>query len=466
VKLTRSENLPAVEKFNDNPGLDIAVLAGVYFLAARLALSLAYYHPNAATVFVCSGIALASLLLRGNVLWPGIFLGASSIGFMTGGSVLTSIAIAVGYTLEALVGAGLVRRFARGPGAMDRTRDVLKFALFAGLFSTMISASVGVTSLALEGSADWNEYGWIWMTWWLGNATGVVLVTPLLLLWRSSRRLNWRRFVEVVVLVASVIAVGAAIFGGLLLKGRGYPLEFFCIPFLVWAAVRFGRRGAVSAMLALAAVAVGGTFSGTGPFASDSARETQLLLQSFLGVCAVMTLALAAEVRQRRRAEREARSLAVSDAVTGLGNYRRLVDALEIEIKRAERTNRSFAFVLLDLDDLKKINDIHGHLVGTRALCRCANILRLNTRTIDTVARYGGDEFAVILPETDREGGRQLAARIAALLAADGEEPRVSVSYGVAMWPNDGWTTEALFHAADNALYEMKRGRGGVQITA
>jgi len=193
---------------------------------------------------------------------------------------------------------------------------------------------------------------------------------------------------------------------------------------------------------------------------------SQLLLQSFLCVCAVMTLALAAEVRQRRRAEREAHLLAISDPVTGLGNYRRLVDALELEIKRSERTNRPFAFVLFDLDDLKKINDIHGHLIGTRALCRCSDILRLNSRTIDTVARYGGDEFAVILSETDREGGRQQASRIAALLAADGEQPSISVSFGVAMWPNDGRTTEALFHAADNALYQMKRGRGGVQVTA
>ncbi|HET9943770.1 MAG TPA: GGDEF domain-containing protein, partial [Terriglobia bacterium] len=159
-------------------------------------------------------------------------------------------------------------------------------------------------------------------------------------------------------------------------------------------------------------------------------------------------------------------SLAVSDPVTGLGNYRRLVDALEWEIKRAERTQRPFAFVLFDLDDLKKINDVHGHLVGTRALCRCADILRLHSRTIDTVARYGGDEFALILQETDREVGRNVAARIAALLAADGEQPPVSVSFGVAMWPNDGRTTEALFHAADNALYQMKRGRGGVQVIA
>ena len=100
-----------------------------------------------------------------------------------------------------------MRRFARGADAMDRTRDVLKFALLAGLVSTTISATVGVTSLALEGFAEWNQYGWIWVTWWLGNATGVILVSPLILLWRSSPRLNWRRFVEVVILVAGVIAM-------------------------------------------------------------------------------------------------------------------------------------------------------------------------------------------------------------------------------------------------------------------
>jgi diguanylate cyclase (GGDEF)-like protein len=456
-----------VEKLNNRSSLAIGVLAGVYFVAARLALSLAYYHANATTVWVGSGIALGVLLLRGNVLWPGIFLGAFSANFMTAGSVYTSLAIAAGYTLDALVGAWLVRRFARGADALERTRDVLKFALFGGLLSTMISPTIGVTSLALEGFAEWNSYKWVWMTWWMGNATGVVLVAPLILLWRSSPRLNWRRFVEVVILVSSVIAIGATVFGGLLLKDRSYPLEYFCFPFLVWAAFRFGRRGAVAAMLALSVAAIAGTLNGTGPFAAEeSTRVAQLLLQSFLGVCAVMTLALAVEVRQRRRAERAAHALAVSDAVTGLGNYRRLVDALEYEIKRSERTNRPFAFVLFDLDDLKKINDIHGHLVGTRALCRCADILRLNTRTVDTVARYGGDEFAVILSETDRDGGRHLASRIASRLAADGEKPAISVSFGVAMWPNDGRTTETLFDAADNALYQMKRGRGGVQVTA
>lgn len=466
MKLVRFENLPAVEKPSESSILAVAGLAAVYYIAARLAIGLAFHHSNAIPVAVpvwpCSGIALAALLLRGNSVWPGILLGSFAANFLVTGSVVASIAIGAGASAEALVGAWLVRRFARGAEAMDSTRDVLKFVFLAGLLSTMIAATAGASSLGWKGLIEWKDWGWMWMAWWLGDATGIVLIAPLILLWRSSRRSNWRRYVEVSVLVVGVVAMSAIVFGGVLLQGRRYPLEFFCIPFLIWAAFRFGRRGAVASMLALATTAIWGTRNHSGPFATEFPNESLLLLQSFLGVCGVMTLAIATDVRQRRRAEREARSLAVSDPVTGLGNYRRLVDALEREIKRAERTQRRFAFVLFDLDDLKKINDIHGHLVGTRALCRFADILRLHSRSIDTVARYGGDEFAVILPETDRSGGSQVSARIRSVLAADGEQPMVSVSFGVAMWPDDGRTTEELFHAADNALYEMKRGRGGV----
>ena len=152
--------------------------------------------------------------------------------------------------------------------------------------------------------------------------------------------------------------------------------------------------------------------------------------------------------------------LSVSDPMTGLANYRRLVDALEIEIQRSQRTGRSFSLLLFDLDRLKKINDNHGHVVGSKALCRVADILRLNSRTIDTVARYGGDEFALILPETGMNSAQEVARRICHLVARNEELPPISVSMGVAAYPKDGETLEALLGAADQALYKTKRDGG------
>lgn len=255
-----------------------------------------------------------------------------------------------------------------------------------------------------------------------------------------------------------LVPIGQIVFDGALISGsENYPLEYLCIPFLIWAAFRFGQCEAATATLVLSAVAIWGTLHGLGPFARESRNKSLLLLQAFLGVATVMTMALAAEVAERRRAESKARSLAVSDPLTGLGNYRKLIDALESEIKRSERTRRPFIFLLLDVDGLKKINGVHGHLVGSRALCRLADVLRLYCRSVDTAARYGGDEFALILPEEGAESARHVAHRIAAKLAQDGEEPLLSVSMGIAAWPQDGRTKEALMRAADRDLYEKKR---------
>jgi diguanylate cyclase (GGDEF)-like protein len=150
------------------------------------------------------------------------------------------------------------------------------------------------------------------------------------------------------------------------------------------------------------------------------------------------------------------RQLAVSDPLTGLANYRRLVDALEGEIQRSRRTGKPFSLLLFDLDGLKKINDNYGHLVGSKALCRVANVLRVNSRSIDTAARYGGDEFALILPETGMNAAQEVAGRICDRVARDGEMPPISVSVGVSAYAQDGESLETLVGAADQALYKTK----------
>ncbi len=168
------------------------------------------------------------------------------------------------------------------------------------------------------------------------------------------------------------------------------------------------------------------------------------------------SLVSAFDLTERKHAEEKVQLLAVADPLTGLGNYRQLVEALDAEVKRTGRTGRPFAVLLLDLDQLKKINDRYGHLIGSQALCRLADVLRVFCRAIDTAARYGGDEFAVILPETTAAAARLVASRIRSRLATDSLQPQLSASIGVAVYPEDGETMEALLRTADRELYGMK----------
>ncbi|MGC1186630.1 MAG: diguanylate cyclase [Candidatus Acidiferrales bacterium] len=162
------------------------------------------------------------------------------------------------------------------------------------------------------------------------------------------------------------------------------------------------------------------------------------------------------DVTKQRELENHLRQQAAKDSLTGLANYRQLVDVLDSEIKRSKRTKREFALLLFDLDHLKKINDRYGHLTGSHALCRLADALSMGCRDIDTAARFGGDEFALVLPETETDAAQLVTDRIRHSFANDGGDPKLSVSAGIAGYPKDGETIESLLAAADVALYAMK----------
>jgi diguanylate cyclase (GGDEF)-like protein len=437
-------------------------VAATYYAAGKLGLRLAFIHPSSTPVWPPTGIALALLLLFGQRLAPGIFLGAFLVNVTTAGSIATSLGIATGNTLEALVGAYLVNRFANGRKSFARAQDTFRFAILAGLLSTTVSATFGATSLSLGGFASWVNFRPIWLTWWLGDAAGDVVIAPVLILWISNARVRWRstQLVELLVLMGCLVLVSEIVFGGSFFpRTKNYPLEYLCIPVLIWAAFRFGQREAATATLVLSAIAIWGTLHGFGPFVRGSANESLLLLQAFMAVVAVLTISLAALSAERHRAEDQLLHLSVTDSLTGLANHRRLLEVLEAEMKRAGRTGRSFAVLLLDLDGLKRINDQYGHSTGSRALCRLADALRHSCRSIDTAARYGGDEFAIVIPESGSDAAQEVAHRIWERLAQDREVPPLSVSIGAAVYPHSGQTIEMVLSVADRALYAMKRGR-------
>jgi signal transduction histidine kinase len=293
--------------------LTLAAVFGVYVVAGKLGLSLAFVHANASPVWPPTGIALAALLTLGYRVWPAIFAGAFCVNITTAGSVATSFGIAGGNTLEALLGAYLVDRYANGARAFDHSQDVFKFAGFAAILSTMVSATIGVTSLALTGYAAWVDFDQIWLTWWLGDASGVLIFAPALVLWardwRSDR--SQGRLLEAAALWFTTILIGLAVFGeGLSRFGlMTLPLTFLCTPPLVWAAVRFRQLEAAMLVAVLSGIAIWETLHGFGPFASATANEALLLLQVFMGTVSVMVISAGALVEERRRVEREREEL-------------------------------------------------------------------------------------------------------------------------------------------------------------
>jgi diguanylate cyclase (GGDEF)-like protein len=432
-------------------------LALLYTAAGKLGLRLGIVNPSASPVWAPTGIAIAAFVVVGVRIWPAIFAGALFYNLTTAGSLVTSLGIATGNTLEGVIGASLVLRWANGAQAFERGRDVIRFTALAGLVATTISPTIGVTSLALSGYAPWSEFGPIWFTWWLGDAAGALLVAPPLILWSVEPRVTWSRakVVEVAALLTTLVLLCALAFGPV----GGPSLGFLCIPVLIWAALRFGPREASTAVTLLAAVAVAQTVGAVQSLGRAEANAQLLLLQTFMAVTSVTTLVLAAVVAERSRGEERLRELATTDPLTGLANYRGLLAILEAEMKRSSRTERSFALLFFDLDNLKGINDRRGHLVGNRALCRLAESIQSTCRAIDTPARFGGDEFVVILPETGEAEALMVAQRARTHLAADSERPALSTSVGVALFPRDGDTAEQLLGTADRALYGMKKAR-------
>jgi len=247
------------------------------------------------------------MLLLGYRVWPAIFVGAFLVNVTTAGNAATSFAIAAGNTLEAVAGAWLVNRFAGGKNICDRPQGVFKFALAAAI-STIISPAFGVSSLAIAGFANWTDYSAIWLTWWLGDVTGDLVLTPLIVLWSAGAKRHWheKEALEVGTLLLLLVLLSGVVFGGWLqISSKNYPITFVCGPIVIWMAFRFTQRETATGIFILCAIAVWGTLRGFGPFVQQTENESLVALQSWISVLMITAMALSAGMAERRRIEEE-----------------------------------------------------------------------------------------------------------------------------------------------------------------
>jgi len=446
----------------------IVLITGAYFLAGIIGLRFASVHVSASPVWAPAGMAIALLVLFGTSNWPAILAGSFLVNFTTAGSLVTSASVAVGNTLEAILGAWLLQRFAHGVQAFESPPNILKSAL-AGFLSPTVSATIGVTTLLLSQDVSLEEFAVIWLTWWMGDATGILIITPAILLWAQHPRIGWnrRQRFELGLLFLVLLVTCAVIFGPLMNTGHKYPLQFLLVPIMIWAAFHFGPRETATLTVLLAGWATFGTINGRGPFASESQNEALLLGQAFLAVNSVMTLALAAAVQQNKDAE--ARFLDQAERLVNKrtqellhtqGRLRTMVQTLTLteqrERKRMAGELHDYLAQLLVLGKMK-LSNMHAQIqnIGGSAATLFQEIEQTFSKALD----YTRTLMAELSPPVLHELGLPTALQwLADQMKKD--RLRVEVRLGTSHLPLPEHQAILLFHSVRELLLNVAKHAG------
>ena len=364
--------------------IQLALLALCYALFARASLLLAFAHTNATPVWPPSGIAFAAIVLMGYRAWPAIMVGAFAANIasfhanglpLNGTVVLASTAIAAGNTLEALVGAWLIRRHADVTQPIGQLQNVYKFALIA-MVMCLVSSGIGASTLVLCGLAPAGAYATVMLTWWVGDTAGVLLVTPAIVIWWLDRlpAWSWRGALEAALSLAVVLALIAIVFF------RDYSaddhlgwLPYLFVLCVAWASYRHGLRGASTVYLCAAAGAVLGTVNGLGPFAVGTLNDALISLDSFVVLCSLIGMVLCADASERKRLRASVQEHSAAQWATlligvGLTVLVWHLVALETERRALERFNADGEDIAQRI--AQRMNLYESGLRGAQALFR------------------------------------------------------------------------------------------------
>ena len=344
--------------------VELAAVGALYVVVAKLSLSFASINPSATPIWPTTGYALAVVLLRRYRVVPAILAGAFIANLTTAGSLATSMGIAIGNTLESVICAYVLDRWSQGRNTFASPAGVVRFALTCFATGTIVSATLGVGTLALAGYANLVDVRSIWITWWIGDSAGALVITPAIVLWgaKPSPLADSNEFVQSALVHVAAIAVGLIAFSPMI--GQTVirtSLAFFAILPLLWAALRRGPRDTATTAMLLSAFAVWGTISGGGPFVRTSINESLLLLTAFMVSISVPSLALSADVAVRKRHEEHV-NFVMHELSHRSKNLLSIVQSMANQVAR--QTDNFDDFKTGFTSRLKAFSDTHDLLIG------------------------------------------------------------------------------------------------------
>ncbi|GMV98931.1 MAG: hypothetical protein AMXMBFR84_00710 [Candidatus Hydrogenedentota bacterium] len=445
----------------------ILLLALLYLVFGRICFSLGTIHENISmVVYVPEGISLAFGILYGPRMAWGVLLGEFLLVQSSGGPLWFSLVLACSNAGENALGAWLLRRKGLHKGAIDAT-GVIWLALVSALLIQPMSATGGVLAKTIHEGLVWSDAGITWAYWWLANVLGQVLVTPFILAWvfpsdsMWSARSPWEKWGAIggnaLVLFTSVYWLPESMRNPIIMISLPYPT-------MTWGMLRLGLRGITIMNAMLVGTTVLSTAMGTGVFVNeDPLPQDFFFINVFMGCVVMSTMIVTTLFVERHDLVGALHRLVTIDSLTGAASRRHFFDRLGEEVSRSRRFGHPLCAIVFDIDHFKSVNDRYGHATGDEALKFVVRVALRSFRNVDHVGRIGGEEFAVLMPETGAISAYEAAERFRKAIAAEpipdanGGQFTITISVGVAHLKESDVDPELLMQRADNALYVSKR---------